>query len=109
MGRITFLSWIHYNAHTFNFQFMKLMNDNNVVVLSLPPHTTHAMQPLDDIPFANFKNEWYEVVHKFVRKYAAKKIAKYEWFDLFMHAMLEKKQELLGIFRLAFDTLGLGL
>ena len=42
------------------------------------------MQLLDDIPFANFKNEWYEVVHKFVCKYVTKKIAKYEWFDLFM-------------------------
>ena len=73
-----------HNSYTFNFQFMKLRNDNNVVVLALPPHTTHAMQPLDDIPFVNFKNEWYEVVCKFVCKYAAKKITKYEWFNLFM-------------------------
>ena len=63
---------------------MKLMNNNNFVVLALPPHTTHSMQPLDDIPFTNLKNEWYEVVCKFLCKYAAKKIAKYESFALFM-------------------------
>ena len=65
-GKKNLLVMDSHNSHMFNFQFMKLMNNNNVVVLALPPHTTHAMQPLDDIPFANFKNEWYEVVHKFV-------------------------------------------
>ena len=28
------------------------MNDNNIVVLAFPSHTTHMMQPLDDVPFA---------------------------------------------------------
>ena len=52
-----------YNSYTFNFQFIKLMNDNNIHVLALPVHTTHCLQPLDDVPFANFKGAWYEGVH----------------------------------------------
>ena len=41
-----------HNSHTFNNQFLKLMNDNKIVVLAFPSHTTHVMQPLDDVPFA---------------------------------------------------------
>ena len=54
-GKKNLLVMDSHNSRTFNFQFMKLMNDNNVVVLAFPPHTTHAMQPLNDIPFTNFK------------------------------------------------------
>ena len=51
-----------HNAHTFNYQFMKMMINNNIVLLALPSHTTHLIQPLDDVPFASFKTEWYECV-----------------------------------------------
>ena len=56
-----------HNSHTFNFQFIKLMNENNIHVLALPAHTTHCLQPLDDVPFANFKGAWYEGVRQYVR------------------------------------------
>ena len=51
-----------HNVHTFHYQFMKLMIDNNIIVLALPSHTTHLIQPLDDAPFVGFKNEWYKCV-----------------------------------------------
>ena len=57
-------------SHTFNFQFMKLMNDNNIVVLALPSHTSHLLQPLDDIPFANLKTEWYKAIKLFMRAHS---------------------------------------
>ena len=60
-----------YNSHTFNFQFMKLMNDNNIIVLALPSHTNHLLQPLHDIPFANLKTERYEAIRLFMRAHSA--------------------------------------
>ena len=45
-------------SHLFNYDFMKMMRDNNVEVCGFPPHCTHLLQPLDDIPFARFKTEW---------------------------------------------------
>ena len=73
-----------HNSHTFNFQFIKLMNENNIHVLALPSHTTHCLQPLDDVPFANFKMAWYEGVRQYVRKSGAKKLSKAEFSKCFL-------------------------
>ena len=51
-----------HNSHTCNYQFLKLMNDNNIVVLAFPARTTHVMQPLDDVPFAQLKTAWYKAI-----------------------------------------------
>ena len=51
-----------HNSHTFNYQFLKLMNDNKIVVLAFPAHTTHVMQPLNDVPFAQLKTAWYKAM-----------------------------------------------
>ena len=75
-----------HNSHTFNFQFIQLMNQNNIDVLALPSHTTHCLQPLDDVPFANFKNFWYEGVREYVKSSGAKKLAKTEFFQIFTPA-----------------------
>ena len=73
-----------HNSHMFNFQFMELMNDNNIIVLAFPSHTTHLLQPLDDVPFANFKTEWYEAIRLFVRAHCGHKLMKKEFFKTFV-------------------------
>ena len=78
-----------HNSHTFNFQFIKLMNTNNIHVLALPAHTTHCLQPLDDVPFANFKGSWYEGVRQYVRSSGAKKLSKAEFFNVFSPAWVK--------------------
>ena len=32
--------------------------DNNIIILCLPPHVTHAMQPLDVGVFGPFQTAW---------------------------------------------------
>ena len=78
-----------HNSHTFNFQFIQLMNTNNIHVLALSAHTTHCLQPLDDVPFANFKGSWYEGVRKYVRSSGAKKLSKAEFFNVFSPAWVK--------------------
>ena len=51
-----------HNSHTFSYQFLKLMNDKNIVVLAFSAHTTYVMQPLDDVPFAQIKTAWYKAM-----------------------------------------------
>ena len=34
------------------------MIEFNIHVLAIPAHTSHLIQPLDDVPFANLKTEW---------------------------------------------------
>ena len=72
-----------HKTHLFNYNFMKLMNENNVVVLAIPAHTSHLIQPLDDAPFASFKTAWYEQVRLHIRTSGARKLGKNEFFGLF--------------------------
>ena len=78
-----------HNRNTFNFQFIKLMNENNIHVLALPARTTHCLQHLDDVPFANFKGAWYEGVHQYVRSSRAKELSKAEFFYVFSPAWVK--------------------
>ena len=41
-----------HKSHLFNYDFMKMMKDNNVEVCGFPAHCIHLLQPLHDIPFA---------------------------------------------------------
>ena len=61
-----------HNSHTFNYQFLKMMNDNDIVVLAFPAHTTHVMQPLNDVPFAQLKTKWYKAIWLHVRSVCAR-------------------------------------
>ena len=75
-----------HKTHMFNYQFMKLMSDNNIVVLAIPAHTSHLIQPLDDAPFAAFKSAWYEAMRIHTRASGARKLSKAEFFELFTPA-----------------------
>ena len=67
-----------------NYQFLKLMNDNKIVVLAFPSHTTHVIQPLNNVPFAQLKTAWYEAMWLQVRSVCAKKLSKGEFFKIFV-------------------------
>ena len=47
-----------HKSHLFNLKFLNYMKANNVEVCSFPPHCTHLIQPLDDVPFGHFKTEY---------------------------------------------------
>ena len=47
-----------HKSHLFNLKFLEYMKANRVEVCSFPPHCTHLMQLLDDVPFGSFKVEY---------------------------------------------------
>ena len=47
-----------HSSHLFNAKFMCIMLEHNVEVCSFPPHCTHVLQPLDDVPFAVLKQKY---------------------------------------------------
>ena len=75
-----------HNSHTFNYQFMCMMAIHGIIVMAFPAHTTHLIQPLDNLPFANFKNIWFEAVRLYVRRVYAKKLPKTAFFSIFAPA-----------------------
>ena len=54
LKRIMVLLDLH-KPHLFNYNFMQLMIKSNIEVCGFPPSCTHMIQPLDDVPFGNFK------------------------------------------------------
>ena len=41
-----------HKSHLFNTNYMEYMKANNIEVCFFPPHCTHVLQPLDDLPYA---------------------------------------------------------
>ena len=60
------------------------MHAFNVIVLTIPPHTSHCMQPLDRGPFYSLKKHWNRNLFKTVTKNGGKAITRKEWFEIFL-------------------------
>ena len=50
-----------HNAHI-NLKVIRLMKENEIVCLILPPHCTHGLQPIDVVLFNNVKIDWSSIV-----------------------------------------------
>ena len=46
-----------HKSHLYNLPFYEAMRANDIEVLMIPPHTSHVLQPLDSIPFAQLKKK----------------------------------------------------
>ena len=74
----------HYEPAT-----IKFAKENDVIILCLPPHTTHETQPLDCSLFRPLKIHWREAVHDFYQKNPGKVISKLIFSGIFRQAWLQ--------------------
>ena len=44
-----------HKSHVYNLPFYEAMRDNNMEILTIPPHTSHLLQALDSVLFVQFK------------------------------------------------------
>ena len=51
-------------SHT-TFDVIKTAKDNNVVMIRLPSHATHLLQPLDLCVFGPLKTYWSQIIQNF--------------------------------------------
>ena len=79
------------DGHSIHHQpeVIRLARDRQVLMLCLPPHTTHDAQPLDCTVFSPFKSKWREVCHVFLQKNPGKIITKFNFNALFSKSCLE--------------------
>lgn len=56
-----------HNTHTRNADVIELARKNNVVIISIPPHTSHKTQPLDRTFMGPLKAYYSSEVRKFLR------------------------------------------
>ena len=72
-----------HKSHLYNLPFYKVMRENNVEVLTIPPHTSHILQPLDSIPFAQFKKHWEKNLCRYNIDHSGHSLNKVDFWDVF--------------------------
>ena len=56
-----------HKSHTQSIQALELAAKSGVVMLSLPPHTSHRLQPLDVAFFKPLKTYYYQQINQWMR------------------------------------------
>ena len=69
-----------HRSHLFNSSYMEYMQVNNIEVCSFPPHCTHILQPLDDLPYAMLKRKFQKELISFNLQVAGEKLSKQQFF-----------------------------
>ena len=75
-----------HNSHTKNIQAIEFARENGIHMISLPPHTTHRLQPLDRSFFGPLNSNYNQAVDKWMRKHAGQGITSYQLCTLFGEA-----------------------
>ena len=68
-----------HKSHLFNSSYMEHMQANNIEVCSFPPHCTHILQPLDDLPYAMLKRKFQKELISFNLQVAGEKLSKQQF------------------------------
>ena len=66
-----------HNTHTKNVEAIELARNGNVIMLSLPPHTTHPAQPLDKTFFKPLQTYYDEAVERWLRTHVGRAVTAY--------------------------------
>lgn len=77
----------HY-SHTRNVEVLNLARVHNVTIISLPPHATHKLQPLDKTCMGPFKKYYNDEIRRFIRE-QGRKLTQFDITGLFTKAYLK--------------------
>ena len=78
-----------HNTHTKNVEAIELARNGNVIMLSLPPHTTHKAQPLDKTFFKPLQTYYDEAVERWLRTHVGRAVTAYQLCPLFKEAYVK--------------------
>jgi len=67
-------------------QSVRFAKEHDVIMLCLPPHTSHESQPLDCGVFGPLKSQWTKVCHTWYQKNPGKVITRFQFSGLFSQA-----------------------
>ena len=75
-----------HKSHIYNLPFYEAMRDNNVEILTIPPHTLHLLQVLDSLPFVQFKKWWEYHLMRYNNAHSGCSLTKPEFWEVFSPA-----------------------
>ena len=67
-------------------EIIRVAMEQDIIIFTLPPNTTHITQPLDKGVFGPLKSAWKNVCFKFLASNPGKCITRYEFSELFSKA-----------------------
>ena len=76
------------DGHSSHYQpaVVRMAAKEGVIIFCLPPHSSHATQPLDNSPFASLKAHWKEVCREFMVKNPGQVVTRFQFSALFSKA-----------------------
>ena len=72
-----------HKSHLYNLPFYEAMRANGIEVLTIPPHTSHVLQPLDSIPFAQLKKNWEKNLRRYNIAHSGRLLNKVDFWEVF--------------------------
>ena len=78
-----------HSSHTKNIAAIEYARERGIHMLSLPPHTTHKLQPLDRSFFGPLMSNFNQAADKWMRNHAGKGITTYQICSLFGEAYVK--------------------
>ncbi|KAF3856780.1 hypothetical protein F7725_017503 [Dissostichus mawsoni] len=85
-----------HTSHVYNIDFLNMMRENNVTAFSLPPHTTHYLQPADRALFKSLKHYWRLEGRRITRESGGKRLDRALFMPLFSKAWMKAATPLNG-------------
>ena len=75
-----------HNSHTKNLELIDYARENGLYLVSLPPHTSHKLQPLDRSYFKSLKSAFNAICTKWMRDHSGRRITVLQLGQLFNEA-----------------------
>lgn len=71
-----------HSSHTNDLEMLQFAEENSIILLCLPSHTTHYLQPLDRAFFKSLKTHFYDACNRFVKTNPSRKITRLQFGEL---------------------------
>ena len=83
------------------YQTVKAAKENSIIIVCLPPHTSHALQPLDVACFKSVKEIWTNVLGQYYKETRSKMSVDKERFPMLLAKLWKrlKPENIIGGFR----------
>ncbi len=65
---------------------IRMAAENQIIMCTVPPNTTHLTQPLDIGCFSPFKANWRQLCHQFCSQNPGRTVSRYDFCELFAQA-----------------------
>lgn len=69
-------------SHSSSVEMLEFANQHDIILLCLPSHTTHYLQPLDRAVFKSVKNHFYAASQLWMKAHPGRRITRYQFGEL---------------------------